>query len=185
MQIIAGQLRGRKLLPLQGRDIRPTSSMARESIFNILMHRQMEDGSSYIVDQNIADLCCGSGTMGLEAISRGAAHVTFVDFNPKSLSIARENAEKFNVAEQADFLRADAMHLPRPHRQYNVIFSDPPYGTGVNEKILRAVHDAEWLSPGGVVVTEQSDRDPILQIDNYTLLLERAYGKARIMIWQK
>lgn len=185
MQIIGGSLRGRKLVPLQGRDIRPTSSMARESIFNILMHRTMENGDSYVIDKNIADLCCGSGAMGLEAISRGAAHATFVDAGNASLDIARENAKKFSVETQADFIRADALRLPPPRREYHVIFCDPPYGAGMNEKILRAVQKADWLAAGGLIVTEQSGKEPTPNMEGYALLLERDYGRAKILVLEK
>lgn len=185
MQIIGGTLRGRKLLPLEGGDIRPTSSRARESIFNILMHRMMEDGSSYIVDKNVADLCCGSGAMGIEAISRGAAHATFVDVSNKSLDIARQNVKKFAIDAQADFIRADAFRLPPARRACHVIFCDPPYGAGMNEKILHAVREANWLAEGGVIIAEQSSKERIPEMDKYILLLEREYGRAKILVWQK
>lgn len=185
MQIIGGTLRSRKLLPLEGDSIRPTSSRAREAIFNMLMHRQMEEGESYIVDRRVADFCCGSGAMGLEAISRGAAHSVFVDNARVSLDVAQNNAQKFGVLNQCQFIASDVARLPAAKAPCHVIFCDPPYDLVIYDKVLTSILKGDWLVQGGLVVMEQSNKTEIALVDGFELVADREYGKARVVIWEK
>lgn len=185
MQIIAGALRGRKLLPLEGDDIRPTSSRAREAIFNMLMHREAPDGGSYIIDRRIADFCCGSGAMGLEAISRGAAHAIFVDNTRASLDVAQNNAQKFDVLNQCQFISSDVLRLPPAKSPCQVIFCDPPYDLIIYKKALAKIVEGDWLEAGGLVIMEQSKKTDITPADGFTMIADREYGKARVVIWEK
>ncbi|MFO1242900.1 MAG: 16S rRNA (guanine(966)-N(2))-methyltransferase RsmD [Rickettsiales bacterium] len=185
MQIIAGSLRSRKLLPLEGRDIRPTSSRAREAIFNMLMHRQTEEGESYIIDQRIADFCCGSGAMGLEAISRGAAHAVFVDSARASLDVAQQNAQQFKVLEQCQFIAGDVTRLPAAKAPCRVIFCDPPYDLVVYGKVLGSILEGNWLEPKGLVIMEQSSKTDVMPVDGFSMLADREYGSARVVMWEK
>src|ERR1700744_698644 len=106
MRIIAGQFKGRKLLPPEGKDIRPTSDRTRESVFNLLMHGQY--AGEAILGQHVLDICCGTGALGLEALSRGARIATFIDADKKSIELARKNALHCGVTNAAFFVQADA-----------------------------------------------------------------------------
>lgn len=182
-KIIAGRWRGRPLEYFSGREIRPTSSRARESVFNILMHRYTENGDSYIIGQNIADICCGSGAMGLEALSRGAEHATFVDTNNDSLKLARRNAHKLNALDECDFVLSDAVKLPTSRKSHQVVFIDPPYGKNLLPAILESLEQRNWVAAGGLIVAEQSAADPLPETDTFALIEDRKYGRSRVLIY--
>lgn len=182
-KIIAGKWRGRNLEYFTGREIRPTSSRARESVFNILMHRYMENGDSYIIGQSVADICCGSGAMGLEALSRGAEHAVFVDTNSDSLKLARRNVQKFGALDESDFVQSDAVKLPAARKACQVVFIDPPYGKNLLPAILKSLKEKNWVAEGGLVLVEQEASEPLPETEHFALVEERKYGRSRIAIY--
>ncbi len=130
MRIISGALKGRKLIPPSGKDIRPTSDRAKETLFNILSSRYS------LADSKVLELFCGSGAMGFEFISRGAASVMFVDIDT---SLARKNAAALKVDESCSFVRSDALRfLSGNKKQFNFVFADPPYGYGDYEQLVES-----------------------------------------------
>ena len=178
MRIVGGRFRGRRLETPKDQRIRPTSDRAREAIFNLLAHHASEalDGT------RVLDLFAGSGALGLEAISRGAAQVTFVDKDPKSLALARRNAEALGV--DAIFLRADATHLPPAPAPAALIFCDAPYEKGLTEPALASAVEHGWVSDGTVLVIETGAGEEVTLPDGFTVLTERTYGAAKVMILQ-
>ncbi len=184
--IIAGKHRKRRLETLEGKDIRPTSSRVREAIFNIIMHADPAgDDEHLLIDQPVADICCGSGALGLEALSRGAKHTIFIDANQKSLEVARANAEHIGETAHAAFLRADATALPPARVPCSVVFMDPPYGTGLPAKMLASAMKQGWIKPEGMVVIELSAKEPPFEIpEGIELDKERSYGNTKIMIFR-
>ncbi len=176
MHIIAGTLKGRKLEELKGHDIRPTSGMVRGAVFNILAHAAPPEGA------NVADICCGSGALGFEALSRGADAVTFVDSVRKSLDVARANAQKFGVEEQCSFMPASAENLPLSHKKYSLVFLDPPYGKNLVLPTMIALKDRGWLEPGAVVVAEMADRDIYHPLDGFAVFKEREHGRTKVVM---
>ncbi len=122
MRIVAGSRRGRKLTTLTGTDVRPTGDRVREAIFNAL-------GSMGVIeDANVLDLFAGSGALGLEAISRGAKHVTFVDSSPQALDVVRANIAACDCADSCTVVRSEAAaHLARNQTTYDLVLLDPPY----------------------------------------------------------
>ncbi len=167
-----------------GRDIRPTLGRVREAVFNVIAHATPPgDFPAYLEGQSVADICCGSGALGLEAISRGAAHATFIDKNPGTLALARRNAATLGVEEQCRFIAADAAALPTVTRQHALALLDPPYGLGITAAILRELDKKAWLLPGAMVVVETGKRDTVPEAESFTLLRERRYGNARVLFF--
>ena len=175
MRIIAGELRGRTLLAPAGYETRPTADRVRETLFSMLASRL---GT---FDQiRVADLFAGTGALGLEAISRGAAHATFVESDSRAAATIRANAEKLGVADRVRLIAGSALALPR-NEPFDLILADPPYSAGSGTALVRAVDAAGWLAPGGwlAVETLRSDRvDP----GAYLLDSERDVGRARLTL---
>ena len=175
MRIIAGAWRGRRIEAPAGASTRPTADRVRETLFSMLTSRL---GS--FEELRVADLFAGSGALGLEALSRGAAHATFVDRDAKAAAAIRANAEKLGATERVRVLAGSALSLPRSD-PFDVIFADPPYAAGSGSEAAAAVIAADWLAPGGILAIESARRDPV-RADGLDLLTERDVGAARITL---
>ncbi len=174
MRIIAGQWRGRPLDAPAGTATRPTSDRAREGLFSMLTSRL---GS--FEDLQVADLFAGTGALGLEALSRGAAHCTFVEKERTALDTLKRNVARLGAAEKAD-IRAQAVeHAPPPPRPFDLIMMDPPYGVGLAQPALDRA--AEWLAPGGWLSLELHGETPTLP-PGVELDTERRFGKATLIL---
>ncbi|MGB8274346.1 MAG: 16S rRNA (guanine(966)-N(2))-methyltransferase RsmD [Alphaproteobacteria bacterium] len=181
MRIVGGKHRGRKLAAPAGKRVRPTSDRAREAVFNILSHGRFAD-SSPISGKRVCDAFCGTGAMGLEALSRGAAHATFLDSDPAVLEIAKENAEKLGETQNARFVRADATRPPKAPAPCGLLFLDPPYGSGLAQPALAALGRAGWIAEDAVVVVEVGAREKFAAPQGFETLDERRYGAARVIL---
>lgn len=182
MRIISGQFKGKRLFTPADDSVRPTSDMTRESLFNLLMHGDYE--GFHIIGKPVADLCCGTGAIGLEALSRGASHCLFVDQSKASLALAEKNAVHCGVAAQAAFHLADVAQLGNAPRPSSIIFLDAPYGSQFLARTLETIIHKHWLLPFGLLCVEQSRFEPVLEIEGLSLLDNRHYGKAGIRIYQ-
>ncbi|MBY0408467.1 MAG: 16S rRNA (guanine(966)-N(2))-methyltransferase RsmD [Rickettsiales bacterium] len=184
MRIISGKHKGRRIeLSKEATAVvRPTSDFAREAIFNILAHSDLGTSGHPFVDKDVADIFCGTGALGLEALSRGAKHVTFIDKSRDALTNAHFNAEKMHESDHVDFMHADGTKLPRARRPYAVIFLDPPYFLNLVTPALQSLRDGGWLAPDGIVVVEHGNKEKIAFPTGYTLLDERRYGRAVINV---
>ena len=176
MRIIAGRWRGRVIDAPPGQATRPTADRVRETLFSMLASRL---GS--FEDLRVADLFAGSGALGLEALSRGAASATFVEKDPKAAAVIRANAEK--LATSAQVLSSSALALPRAE-PFDLIFADPPYANGAGTSVIQAVDQAGWLSPGGWMSVETS-RDDAVDPGNWTVEATRDVGRARITLLRR
>ncbi|AJE45268.1 16S rRNA (guanine(966)-N(2))-methyltransferase RsmD [Celeribacter indicus] len=180
MRIIAGRYRGRALAAVGKGDaaahLRPTTDRVRESLFNVLSGGRFGDP---ITDARVLDLFAGTGALGLEALSRGAAHVTFVDDGRKAQDLISRNIALCNAAGQTTLLRADATRLPvNPGPPCDLVFLDPPYGKGIGEKALSAALAGGWLAPRALVVWEDSAE---IEVPEALALLDtRRYGDTKI-----
>ncbi len=184
MQITAGHLRGRKLIAPSGRNIRPSASRTREAMFNLLLHAPPPEGThSAIAGQRVADMCCGSGLLGFEAISRGAATALLVDEDKEAIALARANAKQLGISEQVTLLQASVARLPRCPQPFAAILADPPYGQGLAQPLLDAVLQGGWLMAGGYLALEIAASDPEPHAEGFTLYRDRAYGKARLLVY--
>ena len=181
MRIIAGKHRGLRLASVGQGDaaahLRPTADRVRESLFNVLK------GGAYgdpITGARVLDLFAGTGALGLEALSRGAAHVTFVDDGPKALALIRQNIELCRVAENTTVLRRNATRLgDNPGPPYHLVFLDPPYGKGLGEKALKAARNGGWFADGALVVFEENQPVPV---ETFTVLDTRRYGDTHVTL---
>ena len=178
MRIIAGQFRGRPLLAPQGSETRPTADRVREALFSMLASRL---GS--FEDLRVADLYAGSGALGLEALSRGAKHATFVENDPRAQSAIKANAETLGVSDRVRIVGGSALTLPRSD-PFDLVFADPPYAPRSGTAVVRAVLDAAWLAPAGWMSVE-TDRSDEVDPGNYDMDLEREIGRARITLLRR
>lgn len=180
MRIIAGEFRGLALASVgkgdAGAHLRPTTDRVRESLFNVLTGGKFGDA---IADARVLDLFAGTGALGLEALSRGAEHVTFVDDGRKAQSLITENIRLCKAADRTSLMRTDATRLPpNPNAPYDLIFLDPPYAKAMGESAIQAALTGNWLTPRALVVWE--DSAPITPPEALTLLDTRRYGDTKI-----
>jgi 16S rRNA (guanine966-N2)-methyltransferase len=182
LTIIAGKYRGKKIKTKANASIRPTGGRARGAVFNILMHGEFgSPENSPLIDRSVIDLFCGTGALGLEALSRGAAHVTFVDESSESISLARSNAAHLKEESNTYFIRSDSTKLPRARRTCSLAFLDPPYNSGLAVKSLAALDMQGWLEDGAIAVAEMSKKETLVPPKNYTMFDDRIYGNTRIV----
>ncbi len=178
MRIVAGKFRGKQLTSPSDESIRPTADRVRESMFNILASRlgPVFDGI------RVLDLFAGTGALGLEALSRGAAHVTFVDTGAEARGIIRDHIEAFGAGGITKLLRRDATDLgvPGTFGQFNLVFLDPPYGQGLGEKALTSIAASGWLADGATIVFEESVEAAVEIPAGFTLEDRREYGSAAV-----
>ncbi|MEL6432356.1 MAG: 16S rRNA (guanine(966)-N(2))-methyltransferase RsmD [Pseudomonadota bacterium] len=176
MRIIGGAFRGRRLSSVGKGDeparLRPTSDRVRESLYNVLMSRYAER----IEGARVLDLFAGTGALGLEALSRGAARVVFVENGRVAQKLLRQNIELCGVADASQILARDARKLGRnPANPYDLIFLDPPYGKSLGEAALRPALVQDWISKDALIVWEEGGS--IKVPDGLVLSDERAYGE--------
>jgi 16S rRNA (guanine966-N2)-methyltransferase len=182
---VGGQHRGRQLETPDDLPIRPTSDRARESLFNILEHGRMTKGGlSPIRGARVLDAFCGTGALGLEALSRGAAHAVFIDRDPAALRLARHNAARLGVSTEATFLLADATHPPRADQPCTLVFLDPPYHQDLVAPSTSALMQAGWIGPGAIVVAELARREKLRKINELEEIDARLYGKTQIIFYR-
>ncbi len=180
MRIVGGELRGRPIRTPEGDATRPTSDRAREAIFNILAHAPWSPG---LEDARVIDLFAGSGAMGLEALSRGAAACLFVERADPALATIRGNLDAFALTSRARLLRQDATRLGRrvdEEAAFDFAFLDPPYGQGLGETALMALNAGGWLAQSAVVVLERGADEGELSLPGFEALDRRRYGVAGV-----
>lgn len=182
MRIIAGAFRGRALASLGKGDaaahLRPTTDRTRESLFSMLQGGRFGDP---ITGANVLDLFAGTGALGLEALSRGAAQASFVDDGAKALSLIRQNVQACGAAAQSQIIRRDARRLgPHVGAPFDLVFLDPPYGKGLGEKALQSALDGGWIAEGALIVWEESAA--IILPESCITLDARRYGDTTITL---
>ncbi len=169
MRIIGGNNKGKKLKTFDGFDIRPTSDRAKEALFNIL--------NTKVLDCDFLDLCCGTGSVGLESYSRGANSITFVDGSSKSLDLAKENAKSiglfgdFYLSKAEDFVK-------KTDKTFDIIFFDPPYAFDGVKEILTVVKDKKLLKENGIFIYERDRDRQSISVEGFDLYQSRKYGVA-------
>ncbi|BAQ71026.1 N-6 Adenine-specific DNA methylase [Rhodovulum sulfidophilum] len=182
MRIVAGRFRGRALASVGKGDpaahLRPTTDRVRESLFNLLLNSGYGDP---VGDARVLDLFAGTGALGLEALSRGAAHVTFLEDGTKALALIRENVALCRAEAETAILRRNAARPgPAPGAPATLVFLDPPYGKGLGEKALAASLAHGWIAPGALIVWEEGAA--VTPPEGLALLDSRRYGETAISI---
>lgn len=178
MRIISGRFRGKILKAPDGAATRPTSDRARQAVFNILEHAPWSQG---LRERRVIDLFAGSGALGLEALSRGAADVTFMENGRDALVALGANVAACKAGGRARILAVDATRPPRggPSR---IVFLDPPYDHDLLNLSLHALRESGWIVTGTIVVAE-ARRSARCEAPGM-LLDERSHGIAKIMVWR-
>jgi 16S rRNA (guanine966-N2)-methyltransferase len=179
MRIVAGRFRGAALAAPKTYDIRPTSDRVREAVFNILAHGI--EGAE-IEGARVLDLFAGTGALGLEALSRGAAYVHFVEENAEARGLIRRNIEALNATGVTKIYRRDATNLGTigTLRPFSLVFADPPYGKGLAEKALASALAGGWLLPGAIAVVEERADGDFTAPPGFELLDRRVYGDTAV-----
>jgi len=178
MRVVAGRLRGRRLAAPEGRDVRPTSDRARQAVFNIIEHGGLSDAP--LGGANVIDAFAGTGAMGIEALSRGAAHCSFVEKERAALAALQRNLDALGLKGSARIFRSDALSLPPTAAHAAFAFLDPPYGENLAAPALDSLARQGWLAQGALCIVELGARDDFTPPAGFTPLDERRYGAARI-----
>lgn len=180
MRIVGGKFRGAALAAPRSQAIRPTADRTRESLFNILAHRP----DVAFEGARVIDLFAGTGALGLEALSRGAAFALFVDDGAEARALIRENMETLRQNGNARIFRRDAAKLGERSAMapFDIAFLDPPYGRGLGERALEALDRGGWLREGALVVFEEAAKTEVAITAPYRNCDERIYGASIVRL---
>jgi 16S rRNA (guanine966-N2)-methyltransferase len=173
MRVVGGRLRGRALAGPKSAAIRPTADRLRESLFNILLHAYDDP----ISGARVLDLFAGTGALGIEALSRGAAFALLVDDGAEARALIRENVAALGLGGVTRIFRRDATKLGPAHpvEPFSLVFLDPPYGRGLAVAALVAAREGGWLRPGALLVVEEAVKSPFAPPSGFSELERRAY----------
>lgn len=180
MRIIAGRSRGRLLAAPEGLTTRPTAERARQALFDMLRHAPW-GGRELIEGARVLDVFAGTGALGLEAFSRGAAHVTFIEQDRAALAALRRNIAGCKAEGASLLLARDATRPGPAPAPCSLVFLDPPYGRGLVEAALAALAPAGWLAPGAIIVAETA-KEEALALPGHEVLAERGHGAALLRV---
>lgn len=203
-RIIAGRLKNRKIavdvklkstpaaqktkvasstaMASEASSIRPTSERAREALFDILSNAAYLP-INLLIDAKVLDICAGSGAMGIEAISRGAGHVTFIENNPQHMEIIQHNINALGVMSNTLCMEVDACRLPLSKQTYNLVFIDPPYSQlYLLSEILLVLKNQQWIDKETIIVLEYAAKENFILPQEYIQLDKRKYGVCSIII---
>lgn len=178
MRVITGTARGRRLRELQGLETRPTTDKVKESMFSILQFD--------IEGRRVLDLFAGTGQLGIEALSRGAAEATFVDRRADAVKLVRENLELCGLGDRARVKQGDSLAFLRSGERFDLILLDPPYGSGLLEQALRDIAAFDICREHGIIVAESPAEASLPPLPGpYSLYREYRYGKIRLTVYHR
>jgi 16S rRNA (guanine966-N2)-methyltransferase len=180
MRIVAGAWRGRVFAAPKGDVTRPTSDRVRQALFDMLAHAPWA-GNRLLAGAHVLDAFAGSGGLGLEALSRGAAKAWFIERDATAIATIQANIKSLAAMTRAVAIIADATRPP-PGQPCNLVFLDPPYDQDLGPAALQALRAARWIAPGAVIVLEIGRDEALPELGS--LLAERPHGAARITIWR-
>ncbi|QKX01387.1 16S rRNA (guanine(966)-N(2))-methyltransferase RsmD [Wolbachia endosymbiont of Cruorifilaria tuberocauda] len=177
LRIIAGKYRGRKIATDEHLSMQPTMGVVREAIFNILSSKKP------VFNLNVLDLFCGSGSFSFEALSRGAKHAFMVDSNYYNLQLPKKTAKSFSITENITLICCSANQLPKTISQCDLVFIDPPYNSNLIHSTLDRLANSGWLSDDALIILEIRKDEDFEYKKNLNVILERAYGIAKIIFF--
>ena len=179
MRVITGSARGRRLRELEGMETRPTTDRVKEGLFNVLQFD--------IEGRRVLDLFAGTGQLGIECLSRGAAEAVFAERRPDALKLIRENLKRTRLQEDARVIRSDYLdYLSRCREQYDIIFLDPPYAEVFLENSLNRITEIDILHSGGIIVAERPlGKELPWDYPSYTRSRDYPYGKILLTFYRK
>jgi 16S rRNA (guanine966-N2)-methyltransferase len=183
MRVVGGRLKGRTLASPASRDIRPTADRLRESLFNILIHAY----GNPIEGARVLDLFAGTGALGIEAVSRGAAFALFVDNGTEARALLRNNIEALGLGGVTKVFRRDAGDLGPAHpvEPFSLVFLDPPYRMKLAEKALASLRDGGWLTSGAMLVVEEAKTAGFVAPEGFEELERRAYDDTEFVFLRR
>ncbi|AMS43118.1 16S rRNA (guanine(966)-N(2))-methyltransferase RsmD [Aminobacter aminovorans] len=178
MRVVGGDLRGRPLATPRDNAIRPTTDRTREAVFNMLAHRF----GNRLDGVRVLDLFAGTGALGIEALSRGAAYCVFIEESAEGRGLVRTNVESFGLTGRTKIFRRDATALGDAGTlgPFGLVFADPPYGKGLGEKALRSARAGGWLASGALCVVEEAASAAFAPGPGFAVGDERSYGETVI-----
>lgn len=176
MRVITGTARGRRLREPKGQDIRPTADQVKEALFNIIQFD--------VEGRRVLDLFAGTGQLGIEALSRGAREVVFVDREQAAIKLVRENVKLCGF--EAKVVEGDAISLLPRLGKFDILLLDPPYDTNLLEKALEIAQYVDILNPSGIIVCECRREKELPPVEApYYSALERSYGKIKLCVYKR
>jgi 16S rRNA (guanine966-N2)-methyltransferase len=180
MRVVGGSLRGRTLAAPKSQSIRPTADRLREALFNILVHAY----DNPIGGARVLDLFAGTGALGIEALSRGAAFTLFVDDGAEARALLRENVATLGLGGTSRIFRRDATKLGPAHpvEPFALAFLDPPYGKGFAEQALDSARDGGWLVPDALIVVEEAKKSAFAAPDGFAEIERRTYDDTEFVM---
>ena len=192
MRIVGGRLRGRRLASPADRETRPTSDRVREAIFNVLAggrlahlqisrNRPASPPGDPVAGARVLDAFAGSGALGLEALSRGAADAVFMENRAAARRLCRTNIDALGLRDQAELLACDALAPPFGRQPCDLVFLDPPYGQGLAGKAAAALDRGGWIADEALLVVELGTKEAWDPPAGFVILDDRRYGKTRVL----
>lgn len=185
MRIVAGKHRGLSLATPKDARVRPTSDRVREALFNVLAHNDFGTGFA-LEGARVLDLFAGTGALGLEALSRGATYVLFVDDHFESRGLIRRNVEAAHATGATKIWRRDATALGEMPGNaggpFDLVFLDPPYRKGLVELALASARDGKWFTPNALIVAEMAADEAFAMPSEFSVLDERTYGDTKVVL---
>lgn len=177
MRVITGEARGRRLVTLEGEDVRPTTDRVKEGMFNIIQFD--------IEGALVLDLFSGSGQLGIEALSRGARHCNFVDASNRSLDVTRENLKSVGFEKRASVFCGDAkMYVDLSRDKFDIALLDPPYNKKIIDAVLPSV--ASKMNDGGIIICESAFNEILPEVaGKFKIDREYKYGKIKLTVYRK
>lgn len=179
IRITAGAFKGKPLRVPDGEAVRPTSDRARQALFNRLEH-SFQDYGFRLRGARVVDLFAGTGALGLEALSRGAGHVSFIETSPASRRVLESNIAALDVDDKVAVLTLDATALPAPSQPYDLALLDPPYDEPLAQPAIDSLTAKEWLTDTGLVVAETAKEDSLTAPGGWIIEDSRAYGRGAL-----
>lgn len=179
MRVITGSARGRRLSELSGKDTRPTTDRVKEGLFNVIQFD--------IEGRRVLDLFAGTGQLGIECLSRGAAHCTFVDQRKDAVALIRENLKTTRLEERARVVQGEALSfLQRTTEQYHLIFLDPPYDSNLLNSTIKTIAGIDILAGNGIIICEsRADQElPELPLP-FQKSKDYRYGRIKVTLYRK
>ena len=177
MRVVSGSARGCKLQPVPGMNTRPTTDRVKENVFNLIQ--------DHVRDADVLDLFAGTGQLGIEALSRGAAHCDFIEHNGTAYSVVSKNVQTARVQDRASLHRVEARDFltKAAAKKYSLIFLDPPYGGTILENALSGIERFDILSANGIIICESAVEDRFAH--GFEVVRERRYGATMITVLRR
>ena len=179
MRVITGEARGRKLVTLEGEDVRPTTDRVKEGMFNIIQFD--------LEGANVIDLFAGSGQLGIEALSRGAKSAVFVDASESACTLIRENLKRTKLEPDAKVIRSDYLSYLRSCREtFQIVLLDPPYAEVFLENALKCLSEIDILQSGAIIVAERPvGKELLWDLPGFTRSKDYKYGNTLLTLYRK